>query len=265
MPDEIAPLRSLRQFVDSRLLPSVDLADEVLSAAIVIAHFARATSTFDAIIALAERGLGSQALMLDRALYELMINAWWSRLDVDAAEELFVGFAQLDWQIRRDKARTYPSILGELADHEELSGDERARLVGIYGAFGHKGWTGKPLRQRVADLEAAGRGPGLGEPWAFYDVVTYLSNQELHGSSWSLGRVVRGVQGAEGVTRLQIRTGGAEDDLVEVAIHCAWWMYFQLVELIIEEFKVPILDELERIQEQAADAFGLGTTADGDD
>ena len=35
-------------------------------------------------------------------------------------------------------------------------------------------------------------------------------------------------------------------------------MYFQLVELIIEEFKVPILDELERIQEQATVAFGLG-------
>ena len=116
------------------------------------------------------------------------------------------------------KARAYPSLLGELAEHEELSGDERARLVGIYGAFGHKGWTGRTLRQRVADLEAAGRGPGLGEPWAFYDVVTYLSNQELHGSSWSLGRVVRGVEGPEGVTQLQIRTGGAENDLVEVAI-----------------------------------------------
>ena len=112
MADEIEPLRALRAFVETRLLPTVNLPDDAMREAIVVSHFARATSTVDAIVVLAERGLGSQALMLNRALHELIINAWWSRLDVDASEELFVGFARLDWQLRRDKARSYPSLLG---------------------------------------------------------------------------------------------------------------------------------------------------------
>lgn len=261
MSDEVAPLRALRAFAEARLLPTVNLPGDAMREAILIAHFARATSTVDAIVVLAERGLGSQALMLNRALYELMINAWWSRLDVDAAEELYVGFARLDWQLRRDKTRSYPGLLGELAEQKELSNEDRARLIDIYGASGHKGWTGRSLRKRITDLKRAGRGPGLRDPLAFYDVVTYLSNQELHGSSWSLARIVRGATPpGGGPAQLQIRTSGTETDLADLAVRCAWWMYSQLIELLVDEFEVPIRDELRRVLEQGADAFGLDAT-----
>lgn len=160
---ETVPLRALRTLVDARLLPAANVPGDVMRSAIVVAHFARATSTVDGIVALSELGLGSQ-VMLNRALYELMINAWWSRLDVDGAERLIVGYAQLDWQLCREKARSYPWLLGDLHELDELSGEQSARLVNVHGAFGQKGWTGKSRfgsGSRILRPPAAGRGCGI--------------------------------------------------------------------------------------------------------
>jgi hypothetical protein len=251
----VRALRELRGFVADSLSPSLHVPGDAMRATVTIAHFARATATFDSILLLAENGFGSQAMMLNRALFELAVNAWWSRLDDDLTEERFVGWAQLDWHLQREKALKYPDLLGSIDEQQaELTEDQLKGLEDRFGPQGQRGWTGLDLVARIEALRKAGRGPHPSELHTFYDVITYASNQELHGSSWSLARVIRRVP-ADGGQRVQYNPA-PEDQLVDPALRFAWWSYSQILELVIGEFKVPVAEAFVEIQKQVLSVLG---------
>jgi hypothetical protein len=255
--DVLDALRSLRTFVQNDLRPALHIPQDAIHGAIAVAHFSRATSTFDAIVMLGEHGLGSQAMTLNRALFELMVNAWWSRLDIENAETRYIEFARLDGQIRLDKARKYPHLQLPV-DGPGLSAQELSALRTRFGAYGNRGWTGLSVRQRITALEAAAIGPGRADLMGLYEVVNYLSNQELHASSWSLIRLVRRVPGNGGDERLEYYLG-AETDLVDLALPYAWWMYSRVLDLIITEFNVDSVTEpFETVQQTIASTFHSG-------
>lgn len=250
-------LRDLRAFVADSLSPALQIPGDAMRAAVTIAHFARATATFDSIVLLAENRFGSQAMMLNRALFELAVNAWWSRLDDDLTDQRYVGWAQLDWHLRRAKARKYPDLLGPI-DEQQVGLTEKhlKDLQDRFGRQGQRGWTGLDVAARIEALRKAGRGPDASDLLAFHDVIIYASNQELHGSSQSLARVVRRLPADVG-QRVQYNPA-AEGELVEPALRFAWWSYTQILELVIGEFKVPVAELFVEAQKRVLLAFGEG-------
>jgi hypothetical protein len=248
-------LRELHAFVANTLSPALQVPGDAMRAAVTIAHFARATATFESILLVAEHGFGSQAMMLNRALVELTVNAWWSRLDDDLTAERYVGWAQLDWRLRREKARKYPDLLGPVDDEQAgLTPEHLNDLQARFGRQGQRGWTGLDVVAGIEALRNAGRGPDPSDLLTFYDVITYASNQELHGSSWSLGRVVRRVPADVG-QRVQYNRA-PEDELVGPALQFAWWSYSQILELVIGEFDVPVAEPSVDVQKRVLATFG---------
>lgn len=138
-------------------------------------------------------------------------------------------------------------MLGPVDEQQAELTDERLKaLQDRFGSQGQRGWTSLDVVARIKALRNVGRAPDPHELLAFYDVITYASNQELHGSSWSLARVVRRVPADVG-QHVQYNLA-PEGELVDLALRCAWWSYSQILELVIGEFNLPVTEPFIEIQ-----------------
>lgn len=128
-----------------------DLADVVIHTI-----FARSTRTYEAIVEhLGGRGFGEQAAMLNRSLFEDMVDAYWVSLNRELAVERLGQHHRYSNRLKLDVAQGFPAYFG--ADVPELKppidDDERGKLAALFGTYGERSWTGLNLHARFAAIE----------------------------------------------------------------------------------------------------------------
>jgi hypothetical protein len=92
---QLDALRALVAFARDEVSPLLDGGNDPYDRLVIVMLFARATTTAEAVAALGDQGFGQQAMMLNRSLYEYMIDAHWAHANHKLARERFVQHAQL--------------------------------------------------------------------------------------------------------------------------------------------------------------------------
>jgi hypothetical protein len=196
---------------------------------------ARATRTYRSIVVLSQRGLGEQARMLVRSLFEDMVDAHWIALSRELAVER-VEQHQRDSQERRlATARKFPerfpAPLREL--EPPMTDEERTELKKLF-RNGTGSWTGLTSTQRWKAISGFFEEGAEMEQAEFINAWLHKTNHEtLHLSSHSL-RAGGPTPTSEG---LVFRTGATLEQL-GVALFCAFWTYAQILRLVANEFQL---------------------------
>src|SRR4051794_29324293 len=94
---------------------------------------------------LCEAGFGQQGAMLNRSLFETVVDAYWVASNKQLAQE------------RYQDHRAHHNLLNravledasEASDQHGTRDAERQRLARLYGRFGERSWTGVGLYERV--------------------------------------------------------------------------------------------------------------------
>ncbi len=247
---EIGALRKLLDFGRSEVSARIRANGEPDFRLLVVGFFSRATTTLQALALLIENDFGQQAVMLNRAAFELMVDVYWIEANRELAASRFVQHARFDQHLKRETVDRYPDLLEDLgASEERLDEGELADLGKLYGRHGSRSWTGLTLYERVEAIAESFHDPRDREQLrSFRDVVHRLDNQELHPSPWSIARVLRRKRAEDGSAVLQYRMA-PEPDLGQLAVRCAWWIYLQTLHLLLEVFSVPLDDALAQLTE----------------
>ena len=219
----------------------------------------RSPPLVEAVLHLAETGFGREAMMLNRPLFELMLDAYWAQAQPELADELFLAHARYTQHIQREVARRYPEFFGTPRE-ESLPPEELKQSASRFGRYASASWTGLDLRGRVTFFEPylADQGEaGRRQLWFVFDVLHDLNNGELHPSSWSLGRALRHLPAADG-GGLQFRLG-PEPELAAFALGFTWWVFVQTLDLMHELCGIPT-DSLQEAADAGAELLGIAAT-----
>ena len=250
-PAEIAALRDLLEFGRTDIAAHLRADGEPDSRALIAALFSRATTTLQALALLVENHFGQQAMMLNRATFELMVDSYWIEYNRELAAERFVQHARLHQHLKREAAARYPDLLDLQIPEGRLGEAELAELGRLYGVHGVHSWTGLNVHQRVeAIAEGFDDNFDREQLRSFRDMVYPLDNQELHPTPWSIGRALRHRSAEDGRKVLQYRLF-PEPELGPFALRCAWWIYLQILHLLIDVFDLPLADALDRLKGEA--------------
>lgn len=227
-------------------------ASETLADALIQSIFARSTRTYEAVVEhLGNRGFAEQGAMLNRSLFEDMVDARWVSLNPDLAVERLRQHERYSQWLRLDVEQRFPDYLqGSLKEFDApMSDDERKQLRGLFGAYGEGSWTGLSLYARFKAIEASGS-ETLARPQADFvrAWVHRQNNETLHLSSFSLANL--GSPESIG-GELQFRLGSTERFLTDV-LWCAFWTYAQTVWFVFDTFGLRVKDELDAAVVQPA-------------
>jgi hypothetical protein len=211
---------------------------ETESNILINVFFARSTRTYEAIVRhLGDVGFAEQGAMLNRSLFEDMVDARWVSLNPDLAATRLRQHFRASEDLRLAVARDFPEFFGTDLDAFELdppmTDDERNELARAFGRYGQGSWTGLTLHSRFEQV-AGTWVEGLERRQAefFFRWLHRLNNETLHPSAHSLGRL--------GAPRrfeheLHFRLGSTED-LLEEVLFFAFWTYSQTARLLFETF-----------------------------
>ena len=211
---------------------------------IVGALFVRSANTNWAVLELCRIGFGKQGEMLERALFEDMVDAHWATVKPELAEERF------DQHLRHgaipfgDAARHHPEQYdpGDLPTVDE---NERKSLAKVFGDFGHKSWTGVNLHDRVKAIEHLwSDGMARRQLYFFVRIVQRYNNNQLHVSAHALNSLVR----EDTDDSIAFHVGPSARD-VEKALFTSLWTATQIQRLVLRHFDFTraTRDELESI------------------
>lgn len=228
--------------------------DDPYRFAIPVALFARSVSLVESSLLLAEAGQGREIIMLNRPLFEFMVDAHWAAQDPERAERRFVEQARHTQHLQRQYAQNHPELFPDAANGEMLDNEEVRELGKTFGRFGHRSWTGLNLPDRVAAI-APMFGDAAEHLQLSYDINNKLANAEMHSTSWSLARALRRVQMPDGSERLEVRVG-SEPELVVTALQQTWWVFGQLLGLMHRLAEID-LEPLWELSSRGARVMGL--------
>jgi hypothetical protein len=226
----VSAVNLLLDHARTNVIPNLAADGDPYDRAILVALFARSVPLTEAIVRLGQAGYGREALMLNRALLELMLDAYWTHANPAVARDRFVKHARFKQHLQRETARLYPRVFGDVPGREELGEDELRGLKTLFGKYGQRSWTGLSTHQRAKRVESQfdeERGERK-QLWLALDVLNVASNAELHPSAWSLGRALRRVPLPAGGQKLQFRVSG-EAELVGFALRQTWWLLGQIL------------------------------------
>jgi hypothetical protein len=240
--------------------PFADLADVLVQTV-----FARSTRTYEAVVEhLGNRGFGEQASMLNRSLFEDMVDAHWISLHPDLAVERLREHHRYSNALRLDVAQRFPEYVPNSLPQLEppMTEEERKRLAGRFGTYGEKSWTGRSLHARWQDIEHCWSDEtAKRQARFFYSWIHRTNNETLHLSSYSLANLGSPKLIADG---LHFKLGSTEH-LLGPALFCAFWTYLQTVSLLFERFELNGWQELDAAVVQPALAEFVSTVrANGD-
>ncbi len=253
MTDPIEPVRSqlaeryaeqleacdgLRQFALDIRTPwgGRPLDDDMKHEAILVVISSRSLNTFWSAVELARIGFGQQAAMLNRSLFEDMIDAHWVTVEPDLAaqrleEHHLHGRMLLADTVREDR------LLPE-SDIPTFDAERRIALDKQFGAYGERSWTGLSLHQRGEAVKHLWGDEQGQEGLRFYcRIVHRENNQLLHVSAFSISSEVR----ARTSDALTLSLGPSEAH-VGKALLSAFWTFGQTISLILDTFEFQ-LDE----------------------
>ncbi len=203
---------------------------------VLLTVFARSTRTYEAIVRwLAENGFGEQGIMLNRSLFEDMVDAHWIHLNPDLAVDRLVEHDLYSRLLRADVQRRFPAWF----DHEKppaikVTNDKRKELKDLFGKTGSRSWTGIPhIEDRLEGVISCWPESDHDQVrfWAAW--VVKMMNEVLHPSALSIGRF--GAPRLNDNDNLEWRFGATPERLTE-SLHGALWTYSQTVGLIVDRY-----------------------------
>lgn len=222
---------------------------------LVAALFARAFNTYWSAVELARMGFGEQAAMLNRSLFEDMVDIHWVCTEPERALELYEQHHEHSRMLLADQVAKYPDWYPDL-ELPEFDQEERKRLDGVFGSYGTKSWTTLSLHDRVTAIEHHWENDHDREALRFFrDIPHRENNQTLHVSAHGLGSLVL----ESGPDAFSVRLGPGTS-MVDRSLFGSYWMFSQIVGLMIDHFNVAI-DAQERAELLAFDAFVTGAGA----
>jgi hypothetical protein len=209
---------------------------------------ARSTRTYEAVVEhLGSRGMAEQGAMLNRSLFEDMVDARWVSLNPGLALQRLHEHERYSHALRLDVAKRFPEYLpqGTLKELDPpMSEQEHKESKKCFGRFGNGSWTVERSYDRFKAIETTWP-EGLARRQAdfFQAWLHKLNNETLHLSAYSLARL----GGPQLVgTELHFRLGSTEASLTQT-LWCAFWTYWQTASFVFEHFGLPqVAEELDK-------------------
>lgn len=205
---------------------------------IILSIFMRSTRTYEAVTRhLGESGFGEQGLMLDRSLWEDMIDLHWVSLNEDLAAERLKQHDLFSRLLRADTQRQFQEKFdGKAPPKIPVSNEERKELTKLFGRSGSRSWTGVSGSDRLKSVlaywptEEEQRDVLFWEAW-----VVKTANETLHPSAFSIGRIGVNAPSQPSRSAWEWRCGSTSEWLTH-ALHAAWWTYSQSIGLIVARY-----------------------------
>ncbi len=215
---------------------------------LIHAILARSTRTYEAVVEhLGNRGMAEQGAMLNRSLFEDMVDARWVSLNPELALQRLREHDRYSQALRLDVAKRFPEYLpaGTLKElAPAMSEKERKDGQEHFGRFGDGSWTGENSYTRFKVVEETWP-EGLARRQAdfFRAWLHRLNNETLHLSAYSLTRL--GAPQLIG-NELHFRLGSTEAYLTQT-LGCALWTYWQTALFVFENFGLQqVAEDLEK-------------------
>jgi hypothetical protein len=205
---------------------------------LVVAIFARSTDTFTCSLRNVRLGYGAQAAMLNRSLFEDMVDAHWIITDPETAEARYSDHHEHGRMLLADTVATFPDMYPNI-DFPEFDPAERKRLDKAFGDFGQKPWSGLNLHDRVKLIKHQWTTEMDREGLQFMHALAHReNNQTLHLSARSLGAAVALDESGHPAFRV-----GPRPDMVRRAMFGAYWTFVQTITLVLDHFEFPMTAE----------------------
>jgi hypothetical protein len=226
---------------------------------LVLSLFSRSTRTYEAIVrSLAERAFAEQIAMLNRSLFEDMVDAHWVHLNRETALERLGQHDRWSRYLRANVQREFAKGFfdGRKPTKQDLSEEEVNAFRHLFGRRGGKSWTGVEFDERYKEI--------LGY-WESDDQQRYmrwfnrwihkLNNEIVHPSAFSLARLAAPQPTEEGGWHFRF---GSTKEWLGQALSCAFWTYERTFELVVTEiWQADLPDYEERIEEPFDLAFRM--------
>ena len=214
---------------------------------LILTIFARSTRTYEAVVKhLGNKGFGEQGAMLNRSLFEDMVDAHWVSLNPKLAVERMDQHDRWSQVLRARVHRKYPEFLGDDDPPvKEPSDEEEKQYKKLFGAWGSGSWTGVNMNDRVKEIEPCWTEElGRRHLRFSYAWLHRLHNETLHLSAYSLGRVATAPKLTEdGAPHF---TFGASAALLTETLFSAYWAYNQTFSLVYDTFELDVADRFEQ-------------------
>ena len=237
---QLAACRHVRDFVHELTRPwqGRSLDPKNRHDLIVTAMFARSFTTFWAAVELVHMGFGEQAAMLNRSLFEDMVDVHWVCTEPDRAVELYEAHLEHGKMLLADQIAKYPDFY-PAEKIPEFNEEDRKRLDGIFGPHGTKSWTTLNLYERVCAIEHFWEDEPNKQILRFFrDIPHRENNQTLHVTAYGLTSLVR-AHDERGIT-LKLGPGS---EMLDRALYASYWVFLQIVGLIVDHFNFDVSEE----------------------
>lgn len=209
----------------------------------ILAIWARASSTLSAALLLAEQEYGDQVGMLSRALFEAAVDAYWVAAKPVEAERLATQHFRLTRLVvaehfnefeRRDGDPALPFFAEDVRD--------RPALTKLFRTQAQNHWTAKGLPDRIRDVSATFPQDFEGELQIRYASENRLVNLLLHGSPMAINDRISD----DRFGNVSIRSGPSTQHLANGLRH-AYWSYQRLGLLVAERRSSEARVELQQL------------------
>jgi len=216
---------------------------------LILTLFARSLDTFMAAVRLASLGYGAQAAMLNRSLFEDMIDVHWIATEPEAAEQRYRDHHQHGRMLLADAVARHPEHYEEV-ELPEFDPSERKQLDCLYGKWGSKSWSGLNLHDRVRGVEHHWKDEASQQTLHFFhDIAHRENNQTLHVSSAGLNANAEVSDSGSLTVRI-----GPRPDMLDRALFGSFWIFDNTIGLVLDHFEIE-LDEKTRRQIFSAKDF----------
>jgi hypothetical protein len=177
--------------------------------------------------------------MLNRSLFEDMIDAHWVVADPEAATQCYSDHTEHSRMLLADAVSKYPEHYAEI-EIPEFDEADRARLDVLYTQWGSKPWSRLNLHARVKLVEDQWTDEAARRTlWFFHDIAHRENNQTLHVTATSLNA---NVALSEDESNL-VFTVGPRPDKVDPALFGSFWIFLQMLGLLTARFGFEVDDE----------------------
>jgi hypothetical protein len=224
---------------------------------LLLSIHARSTRTYEAVVRwLGERGFGEQGAMLNRSLFEDMVDAHWVYLNPDLAVERLRQHDDWSRFLRAQVQRAFPDWFdGRRGKPPKLSNADKQKLRKLFGAKGQFSWTGVgSLEERLNSVLSCWSTAAYRREVQFMHAWVHKTNNEtLHLSAFSIARLAAPKEHDDDDT-LEWRFGATTEWLPQ-ALSCAYWVYSQTVGLVCDRFGIATQEELGEVLAQGEREF----------
>lgn len=201
---------------------------------ILLALFASATTTYEAAVLLAREEFGYQAAMLNRSLFEVMVDCYWATMNPALAVERIKDHTTYNAHLKAGVSAKYPDQFGGLAPPPPLSDAEEKRLGKLYRR-GRVSWTGLSLYNRVKVIsECWPEGKAREHLMFFVDIANSINNEVLHPTPWGMSRTTRPATAPDGSDAVRFHLGKSPEFCSE-ALFGSFWIASSVVRLMLQQ------------------------------